>query len=91
MNEYQKLVCEIANKFTYTEKLMDSAEKKALDLYKEMDYYSDSDQDTFILCRILVQEIILELKFNQGDKQRIQYWTLVQDQLFRKFKSEEGQ
>jgi hypothetical protein len=91
MNEYQKLVSEIANKFTNIEKIMDSAEKKAIDLYGELDYYSNNDQDTFILSRILIQEIILELKFNNGDPKRIQYWNLVQDQLFKKYKNDPGQ
>lgn len=91
MNEYQKLVSEIANKFTNIEKIMDSSEKKAIELYKELDYYSNNDQDTFILSRILIQEIILELKFNNGDPKRIQYWNLVQDQLFKKYKTDPGQ
>jgi len=91
MNNYQKIVSDIADKFTLKEVRMDSAEKKAIDLYKELDYYSDTDQDTFILCRILIQEIILELKFNKGDPKRIQFWQLVQDNLFNKFKAEAGQ
>jgi hypothetical protein len=69
---------------------MESAEKKAIDLYNEFNYYSNNDKDTFILSRILIQEIILELKFNNGDPKRIQYWTLVQDQLFKKYKNDPG-
>lgn len=92
MNEYQKLVSEIANKFTAIElNKVESSEKKCIELYQELDYYSNNDQDTFILCRILIQEIILELKFNNGDPKRIQYWNLVQDQLFSKYKTEGGQ
>ena len=67
---------------------MDITEKKALDLYKEIDHYINNDYDTFVVCRILIQEIIFELKFNHGDKQRIQYWSLVQDQLIKKYKTD---
>jgi hypothetical protein len=80
-NEYLKQINTIALK-----NIMAGAEKKADELYKELLHYCDQDKETFYVCRILIQELILELKINNGCKERIQYWLLVQNFLISKYK-----
>lgn len=81
-NNYKKIISNIATEISLTE-IMTGAEKKATDIIKELDLYCD--ENTYFVARILVQEIIFELKLNEGSKERIQFWLLIQDFIIKKY------
>lgn len=83
-NNYKKIISNIATEISLTE-IMTGAEKKATDIIKELDLYCDGDKNTYFVARILVQEIIFELKLNEGSKERIQFWLLIQDFIIKKY------
>lgn len=83
-NQYKEIIANIANKISLTE-IMTGAEKKADDIMKELDLYCDGDKNTYFVARILIQEIIFELKLNEGKKERIQFWLLIQDFVIKKY------
>lgn len=83
-NEYNKIITNIANEISIKE-IMTGAEKKADDIIKELNLYCDGDKNTYFVARILIQEIIFELKLNNGTKERIQFWLLIQDFIIKKY------